>query len=157
MENRKTLHDYSLVIILLALLSAFLFTGTMVAALINGSIDRLIASIDPSMVLATKIGLGVYAGLEICLILSQVIIGCKGLNVCQKPTSDKGYIVAAKIFFVLATLTAISAIFAIVGAKNGYVIDTILSFVSAALDVVIYGMFIKAATAVRRDAIAEMK
>ena len=157
MENRKTLHDFSLIIILLALLSAFLFVGTLVSGWVNGSVDRLIASTDPSLALATKICIGVYAGLEICLILSQVAIGCKGLNVSQKPTSDKGYIVAAKIFFALSIIAAISAIFSIVGAKNGYVIDTILRFVSAALDVAIYGMFIKAANDVRRDVIAETK
>lgn len=151
MENRKKLHDYSIIIICFAVLNVFTFAGTVIASLVDGSIGKALDTVEADMVGAVKIGLIIFSVLTALLTFSDAFIGIKGLKVSREPNTDKGYIIAAKIFFVLSVLATISAAAALAD-KNTQIIDGILTLANAVIDVFLYALFIKAANAVRKEA-----
>ena len=151
MENRKKLHDYSIIMICFAVLNVFTFVGTIIANLVDGSIGKALDTVEADMVGAVKIGLIIFSALTALLTFSDAFIGIKGLKVSREPNTDKGYIIAAKIFFVLSVLATISAVAALTD-KNTQIIDGILTLANAVIDVFLYALFIKAANAVRKEA-----
>lgn len=151
MENRKKLHDYSIIMICFAVLNVFTFVGTIIASLVDGSIGKALDTVEADMVGAVKIGLIIFSVLTALLTFSDAFIGIKGLKVSREPNTDKGYIIAAKIFFVLSVLATISAVAALTD-KNTQIIDGILTLANAVIDVFLYALFIKAANAVRKEA-----
>jgi hypothetical protein len=156
MQNRKNLHDYGIVLILFGILNLFLFASSVVAGLVDGSIAKALATVPADILVAVKVVLGVIGGLTLLLVLADVFIGMKALKVSENPNADKGYITAAKVFFVLSVISAISAIVTLFGG-NAPIVDAILNVVSSALSVVVYFLFVKHAQAVRRDVLNGVK
>lgn len=156
MEQRKKLHDYSLILIFLALLDVFTFVATGIASFLDGTMQNALATVEPSILVPVKIVLGVLAVIMALATFGEAFIGFKGLKVSREPNADKGYITAAKFFLVLSAIASVSA-FASFFDNKADLVDTILNFCNVVLDVVLYVLFIKCATAVRADALAEQK
>ena len=156
MDKRKNLHDYSLLLIFLSVLDVFSFVATVIAGIVDGTVSDALATVEADMLTAVKIGLVVAAVLMALLAFAEVFIGIKGLKVSREPSADKGYIIATKIFFVLSIVASIS-FFVTFFDGNAPIVDTILNFANAVLDIAVYAIFIKAANAVRADFIAENK
>lgn len=152
MDNRKKLHDYSIVMICFSVLNVFTFLGTVISTFIDGSFDKSLNSVEADIVGIVKIVLIIFGVLMMILALSDAFIGLKGLKVSREPNADKGYIVVAKIFFVLNVIAVISSVASLINNTTP-IIDGILSLANTVLDVIVYALFIKAATAVRRDVI----
>ena len=150
MQNRKNLHDYGLVLVVLGVLNLFMFISTVVADLVDGSITEMLAGVEAEILVAVKIVLGVLGGLLGLLVFADVLIGIKALKVSKSPNADKGYITAAKVFFVMSVIAAISAFASFFDGKT-LIVDAILNFANAALGAAVYFMFVRAAKAVRRD------
>ena len=153
MENRKRLHDYSLVMILLSVLGTFNFVLTAIGSIVDGSLKSAFATVDASILTAVKIVFGFVAALMVLLVLAEVFIGLKGLKVSREPNADKGYITITKIFLVLNVIVIPSYVLSLVN-NTAPVLDTVLSLINAGLDIVIYALFIKNASAVRKDFLA---
>ena len=156
MQNRKNLHDYGLVLIILGILNLFMFVSTVVASLVDGSTAEALAKVEAEILVATKVMLGIFGGLLGLLVLADVFIGIKALKVSKNPNTDKGYIIAAKVFFVMSVISAISAAVTLFDS-SAPVVDAILNFASAALSAAVYVYFIMAAEAVRRDVLNGVK
>ena len=152
MEKRKKLHDYSLLLIFLAVLDVFSFFATLIASVVDGAVNEALAKVEPSLLDGVKIGLVVVAVLMAVLTLSEAFIGLKGLRVSRKPSTNKGYITAAKVFLVLSIIASAS-FFVSFFEHNTSIVNDIFNFVNAVLDVVVYVIFIKAANDVRADAL----
>ena len=150
MKNRKDLHDYGLVLVVLGVLNLFMFISTVVAGLVDGTITEALATVEAEILVAVKIVLGVIGGLMGLLVFADVLIGIKALKVSKNPSADKGYITAAKVFFVMSVVSAISAFFTFFDG-SAPIVDAILNFASAALSAAVYVLFVRAAQAVRRD------
>ena len=149
MENRKNLHDYGLVLIILSVLHFFRYVSTIISSIISGDMAKAFA--EQNAGLAVKIVTGVVFVILAFIVLADVIIGIKALKVSKNPTADKGHIVAAKVFFVLSVIAAVAALISIFGATKDSIVDCILNLSSSTLGACIYVIFIKAATAVRKD------
>lgn len=152
MKNRKNLHDYGLVLIILGILNLFLFAATIVSGLVDGSIQGALANVEPDILVAVKVVLGIMGAIMGLIIFADVLLGIKALKVSKNPNKDKGYITVAKVFFVLSIIATLSAILALIEG-NAPVVDNILNLVNSALSVTIYVSFIKHAQAVRADVI----
>jgi uncharacterized membrane-anchored protein len=150
MKNRKNLHDYGLVLVVLGVLNLFMFVSTVVAGLVDGTVTEALATVDAEILVAVKVMLGVIGGLMGLIVLADVLIGMKALKVSKNPNADKGYITAAKVFFVMSVISAISAVVTLFDG-SAPIVDTILNLANAALGAVVYVLFIKAAQGVRRD------
>jgi hypothetical protein len=150
MTNRKNLHDYGLLLIFLSILNLFMFASIVIADLVNGSIQEALSTVEPDILLAVKIVLGVFGAIMVLLIAADAFIGIKALKVSAKPTADKGYITVAKVFFVLSIIATIANLFGLFDNAADH-IDAVLSFLNTALSAVVYFYFIKSAQAVRND------
>lgn len=156
MDKKKHLHDYSLLLIFLAVLDVFTFVATVVASLVDGTVSDALASVEPDILVATKVMLGVIVALAVLLTFAEAFIGFKGLKVCREPSADKGYIVAAKVFLVFSVIASVATF--VTFFENGVpVVDTAINFANAVLDVFVYACFIKYANAVRADVLTEKK
>ena len=156
MKNRKNLHDYGLVLILLGVLNLFMFASTVIAGLVDGSIDAALANVNAEILVAVKVLLGITGGISALIVFADVLIGIKALKVSANPNTDKGYITAAKVFFVVSVVATGSAIFSLFEG-NAPTVDSIINLVNSALSAVVYVYFIKAATAVREDVLKGAK
>ena len=151
MQNRKTLHDYGLVLIVLGVLNLFMFISTVVASLVDGTVAETLAGVEPQILVAVKVMLGVIGGLLGLIVFADVLIGIKALKVSKNPNTDKGYITAAKVFFALNLLGAISYFVSMFNMNAETAFDIVLAFASAACNVAAYAYFIKYANAVRNE------
>ena len=149
MKNRKNLHGYGLVLIILGILHFFKYVSTIISSVIHGDMAKAFA--EQNAGLAVKIVTGVVFAILAFIVLADVIIGIKALKVSKNPTADKGHIVAAKVFFVLSVIAAVAALISIFGATKDSIDDCILNLSSSTLDACVYVIFIQAATAVRKD------
>jgi hypothetical protein len=150
MQNRKNLHDYGLVLIVLGVLNLFMFLSTVVAGFVDGTMAESLATVEAELLVAVKVVLGVIGGLMGLLVLADILIGLKALKVSKKPNADRGYITAAKVFFVMSVISAISAAVTLFDG-SAPIVDAILNFANASLGAAVYVLFVKAANAVRRD------
>ena len=150
MQNRKNLHDYGLVLILFGILNLYMFVSTVVVALVDGSMAAALATVEPDILVAVKVVIGILGGFLGLLAFADALIGAKAMRVSENPTADKGYIFVAKIFFVVSAIATISSIVALIDGKSP-IIDTILNLANSALGTIVYFLFIKAAQAVRLD------
>jgi hypothetical protein len=150
MTNRKNLHDYGLVLILLGVLNLFNFLSTVISGWINGTISNELATVEADILVAVKAVLIIFAVIMGLLAFADAFVGFKALKVSAKPTADKGYITVAKVFFII---NVIGFVFSFAGLFDGAgdIIDKILSTANLALSAVAYIYFIKAAQAVRQD------
>ena len=152
MDNRKKLHDYSIVMICFAVLNIFTFIGSVISAFVDGTIDKTLETVEPDIVGIVKITLIIFGVLLMVLAFSDAFIGFKGLKVSREPNADKGYIVVTKVFFVFNLIAVISSVLSLINNSTP-IIDGILTLASTVIDVIVYALFIKAATAVRQDVI----
>ena len=153
MENRKKLHDYSLLLIFLSVLDLFTYFASLIASVINGTVSDALSTVEPDILGAVEVGLIIVACLMAVLTLSDAFIGIKGLKVARNPVADKGYITAAKVLFVLSILAFalhVSAYF----EGSADVVQNTLTVVNTGLDVVVFAILIKVANAVRAEALA---
>ena len=154
MKNRKNLHDYSLLLVVLAALELINLVAMAIGAVVNGTLADALSKVAPNIKGATEIVLMVFAALAVLLILAEAMIGFKGLKASRQPSAAKGYITAAKVFFVLSVLGTVSAVAGLFD-KPVDMFDAIITLVNVVLDVVVYFLFIKAAKAVRAEFMAE--
>ena len=150
MQNRKNLHDYGLVLIVLGVLNLFMFVSEVIGNLVDGSMAAALAGVDAGILLPVKIVMGVLGSLMGLLVFADVLIGLKALKVSKNPNTDKGYITAAKVFLVLSVVSAISAFGSLFNGSTP-IVNAILNVANASLGAAVYVLFIKAALAVRRD------
>ena len=153
MKNRKNLHDYGLVLILLGVLNLFRFLSSVISMWVDGSVKDALATVDADIAVAVRVILAIFGTIMCVLTFADAFIGFKALKVSANPTAESGYIIAAKIFFVLTVIGFVSA-FGGLFDGNGLIVDKILNVVNLAIDVVAYIFFIKAAHAVRQDVIS---
>ena len=90
------------------------------------------------------------------IVFADAIIGIKALKISKTPTAAKGHIIAAKIFFVLSVIAAISAAVTLFDG-SAPIVDAILNLANSTLGAAVYLLFIRAAQAVRRDVLNEAK
>lgn len=150
MQNRKNLHDYGLVLMILGITNLFMFVTTIVAGLVDGTFAKEFATVNAEFLVAAKVMVGVIGGIMGLIVFGDTLIGMKALKISKNPNADKGYITAAKIFFILSGISAISAFLSLLNG-SAPIVDTILNLVNAVLGAIIYVLFIKAAQAVRQD------
>lgn len=151
MENRKNLHDYSLVLILLSLLDIVSIVTGSLASFFDGTVDKAITNAPSdiaSYIRPVYIGIIVFS---VILTAAQILIGAKGLKVSKTPSAAKGYITAAKIFLVLNVIGVVGSVSTLVQGEYSDLFDAILSMIIVALDVFVYAIYIKVANAVRKD------
>lgn len=156
MKNRKMLHDYGLVLVVLGVLNLFMFISTIVTGLVDGTVAKELANVEAEILVAVKIMLGVFGSILGFFVFADVLIGMKALKVSKTPSADKGYITAAKVFFVLSIVSIISAFLSFFDGHT-FIMDAILNFANAALGAVVYFCFIKYAQAVRKDVLKGKK
>jgi hypothetical protein len=156
MENRKKLHDYGLALIFIGILNLFTFFFTIVAGFVDGTVNEMLATVEADILVAVKVGLAVVGTFLGLLVFADVLIGWKALKVSKTPNADKGYIIAAKVFFVLSVISAGSTAFTLFDG-SAPIMDAVLSFCNAALSVIVYVYFIHAAQAVRQDVLNAAK
>ena len=154
MENRKKLHDYGLAIIFVGILNLFMVGATFIAPMVNGTVTKELALVEPDLLGAVKVVLNIVMVLMLLPAVADILLGIKALKVSKTPKADKGYIIVAVVFLVMS---AIAIIFHINGLSSGNVpaVEVILNTASSALSVCIYALFIKAANAVRKDVLGE--
>jgi hypothetical protein len=150
MDNRKKLHDYSIVMICLSVLNIFTFTGTVISFLVDDAMKDALSKVEPDIVGAVKVGLIVFTVFLAILAFSDAFIGLKGLKVSKEPNSDKGYITAAKVFLVFNIIAVVSLAFSLTDGATP-IVEGILNLANAFIDTLIYICFIKAAKAVYKD------
>lgn len=153
MENRKTLHDCGLALVIVGILNLFMLGATMVADLVNGSIAEQLATVEADMLGAVKAVLFVTIALMAILVAADLLLGIRALKVSKTPNANKGYIIVAMVFLVLSAISTISHIDTLLNGRAP-IVEGILNVVSPALSVCIYVLFIKAAFAVRRDVLS---
>ena len=152
MKNRKTLHDYGIVMILFGVIHLVLFIATIVSGIVDGSVAAALADVQEDILLPVKITLGVIFALLALLVFADVLLGIKAIKISKRPKAHKGYIVVAVIFFILTLLSVASHVNALIGGQAP-IVDTVLNLVSAVASAVLYFLFILVASAVRRDVI----
>ena len=135
-QTRKNFKISSIVVLALAgfsllqIVFEILFGEINSAAIPEGAPDNIL--------LITKIFLLSVAAL---LLIPNVYIGIKGLRIAKKPNSSKGHIVWAIILLVFAVLSLIDPVVNFV--KNGGVYENLSSFLSLAVEVLVYFEYIK--------------
>lgn len=150
MKNRKNLHDYGLVLIVLGVLHLFMFAATVIAGFVDGTVAKAFETVSADILVAVKVAMGIIIAIMALIVLADVFLGIKALKVSEKPNADKGYIIVAKIFFVISIIAAVSYIVTLIQG-GAPVVDTVLNLISDALGAVVYAYFIVAAQAVRKD------
>ena len=138
--------------IFLGVLNLFMFGSTIISRIVDGSFNEAFAKVEPDLLVATKVVVGIFGALLLFLVAADVLIGLKGLKVSANPTADKGYITVAKVFFILCVVASGFAVGSFFD-RNADIIDNILTLANGVLDAVIYWCFIKTAQDVRQDAL----
>ena len=151
MDNKLRLRDFGICLIVLTLLDVFTSVSTLLAGYFDGTFDRAFAGVDPTVVTVTKAVMGAFLAFWAILIIAQILIAANGIKNSVNPTANKGYITAAKVFFALNLLGAISYFVSMVNMNAETAFDIVLAFASAACNVAAYAYFIKYANAVRNE------
>ena len=116
----------------------------------------LIFSIDLSIfpmgvsegdVLIAKIVIGAIA---VLLLVPQLYVGIRGLQLIKNPSKAKGHIVWATVIFVLAAVGLIPHVISIF--RNGDIGESVASISSLTLEMLIYYDFIRHAKALQKHA-----
>ena len=154
MENRKKLHDYGLALTIIGILNLFMFGATIVAGLADGSVTEAMAVVEADILGAVKFMLGIIVVLMLLLVAADVLLGVKALKVSKNPNAHKGYIIVAMVFLVMNFISTVSQVKVLMSGSAPDV-KVILNTASSVLTVCIYALFIKAATAVRKDVLSE--
>ena len=156
MENRRKLHESGVVLIIVAIFNLFMFLATVIESIVDGTVDKALADVDPDILGATKVGLVIVCVIMSLLVVADVFLGIKAIQVSKKPTATRAYIIVAFIFCILEALTIISNAISVFSG-NGYIYDSSLNLGASAFTVWIYAWFIGNAEAVRKDVLNETK
>ena len=151
MKNRKILHDYGIILIVLAIIDLLSLVTSTITQIMDGTLDNVFATVESSLLTAVKVSLVAVIVLQAVLILAQIAIGWIGLKVSRNPVANKGYITAAKVFFVLNIIATICVVIVLISSGSNQLFNNILSLLCAVADVLIYYYFIKSAKAVRQS------
>ena len=142
-QSRKTLKIMSIVILVLAAITLFstafelLFGDTFTNVEIpEGSPENIVP--------ITKIFLAV---ITVIMLIPRVYLGVKGIKVANSPNSSKGHIVWGVILLVLSVFSIASPVSNII--NSGVAVSEIISIAGTVLDIVIFAIYVKAATVVR--------
>ena len=152
-DNRRNLRDYSICLLTLVFLGVFSMVFSLIRGYFDGTFNQIFETADPTLVNITKIVLAVILVIELVIIVAQIMIAVKGIKISEKPTSAKGYITAATVFFVLNVVCFSFYVASLINADPSTIFNTSLSIVSTGCDVVCYAFFIKYAKAVRQEAV----
>ena len=125
MDNKLRLRDFGICLIVLTLLDVFTSVSTLLAGYFNGTFDRVFAGVDPTVITATKVVMGAVLAFWAILIIAQILIAANGIKNSVNPTANKGYITAAKVFFIISIISAISAFLSFFDG-NAPIVDSIL-------------------------------
>lgn len=156
MENRRKLHDWGIALIIIGILNVFVFVGTIVASMVDGSLAASLANVEPDIIVAVKVVLGIVCAFFGLLVVADVLLGVKALKVSKTPDASKGYIVIAQIFLIMSCIATISnSITVFIGGPS--TVDACLNVANSTLNVCIYTLFVTAAKAVRKDVLDEKK
>ena len=149
MENRKRLNEASIALIVLVAADLFCWFGTILSNYIDGTFEKHLAEDQVAYLPVALVILLVFGAI---LSGAQIVIGIKGYRNSKDPTGKKGYITAAKIFWVISVLGVFAYAYAVFTTSGSESLDNGLSAAGAALDVCIYTLFIHAANAVHKEA-----
>ena len=142
-QTKKFFKIYSIVVLIFAVLT---LVQTITELVFNFDVGAVPEGTTEDVILAAKIVLAVIA---VLIMIPQVYIGVRGLQLVKKPATTKGHIVWAKILFVLSILGMISPVVDIFRKNNvGGNISTALSIL---VEVFVYYDYMKYATAYRKD------
>ena len=154
MENRRKLHESGVVLIIIGILNLFMFLATIVRSIVNGAVDKALATVEADMLGAVKVGLVIVCVIMSLFVVADVLLGLKAIKVSKKPTASRGYIIVAFIFCILGAIAVISNAISVFSG-NGSIFDSSLNMGTTALSVCIYAWFISSASAVRKDVLDE--
>lgn len=130
-KERKTLKEYSVVILIFA---AFSLARIIVEACLYGFGIQAISLEGVSEDLV-KIGLIVFFISSLILLIPNAYVGVKGIKEAESPTSARAHIVWA---LILAILSLVGTITAIVDIINGFSIDQLFILLDVAVDTVLF-------------------
>ena len=155
-EKRQKLREAGLCLMVLIFADLVIFVSNVIARFFDGTFNNALNGVeDPSLVLPVQIALIVAAVLAVAFIAAQFLIGLKAYKVSRSDSAEKGYIVGAKVFFILSVLSLIVSVVTLFDPNsNGGALNTALSIASITLDVVIYAMVINAAENFRKAVLA---
>ena len=156
MKNRQNLREYGIVLILIGILNLINFITAIVDGFIENSIQAELATLEGGVLIAVEVILITLAALMALVALSDAFVGIKGIKVSANPTTEKGYIIVAKVFFVLSLVATVGAVVTLFNGTTN-IAERIVTLANSVLSNCVYIIFIKAAEAVRKDAINEAK
>lgn len=142
-KERKQLKEYSVVILILAVLS-----------LVRLIVDVCVYGFDPSTVNIEganddiiKASLIITFVLSIILFIPDIYVGFKGMKEAKNPTGARAHIVWALILAILATIATVSSI---VDIANTFNVSKLLQVVDVAADAAIFFAYYLTAKKVAR-------
>ena len=150
-DNKRNLRDTGVFLIVFAIIDLFTSATALIGGFFDGTFDKAFSGVEPDIATASKVVLGVIFGFWVLLVVAEILIGVKGIKASANPSAAKGYITAAKVFFVFNVLGVISYIVSMFEMTSATAFSTILAFISALCTAIIYGLFIKYASAVRAE------
>ena len=143
-KDRKTLKEYSIVILALALFSLVrmvvdvcVFGFDTTGIVIEGATPQLI-----------RIAGIIAFALAIVLLIPNVFVGVRGINESKNPSGKKGHIVWS---LVLAILALIALVFAVIDIIKGYNLNKLIEIADIVLDVAIFGAYYSTAKKVAKS------
>lgn len=140
-QTRKNLKITSIGILIYSAFSLL----SLVLEIFFGEINKAAIPADSpeNILLITKIILLTFS---VLLFLPELYIGIKGLKMAKDPDSSRAHIIWATIIFVLACIALISPLSSIL--SGGSVKSNLRSITSVAVDIALYGEYIRIAKAV---------
>ena len=152
MKNRQRLRDCGLALIIFGILDLFVFVGTIIDSLVDGTVAEGLANVEADILVAVKVVLIIFAVFLGVLVAADIFLGIKAIKVSQNPDASKGHIIVAKVFLILSAIATVSCAISIFG-NSPSVVDSILNVANSTLSVAIYTLFVVSAEAVRKDVI----
>ena len=148
-NNRKKLYEASIALIVLVAADLFTWFGTILSKYIDGTFE---SQLEADQVAYLPFAIGILLVFGAIITGAQIVIGIKGYRNSKNPTGKKGYITAARIFWVIGILGVAASAYGVFTTSGSECLNNGLSAAATALDVCIYTLFIQAATAVRKEA-----
>ena len=130
-KNRKILKEYSVVILILAALS---LVRLVVDFCVNG-FNVSNTSVEGVTESAVKIATIIIFAIGLLLLIPDVYVGVKGIKEANNPTGKGAHIAWA---LIIAVLSAIGAISAIIDITKGFDISKLLAALDVAADAAIF-------------------
>lgn len=156
MKNRQKLRDCGLALIIFGILDLFVFVGTVIGSIVDGTVAKGLANVEADILVAVKLVLILFAVFLGALVATDIFLGIKAIKLSQNPDASKGHIIVAKVFLILSAIATVSCAISIFG-NSPSVVDSILNVANSILSVAIYTLFVVSAEAVRKDVLSGNK